>query len=65
MNIVANRLAQNEQKQDTDAMEETTLQRISREAALEIMGAYLTDTGVSVNSIASIIYTHFRNGKEL
>lgn len=64
--MVANRLAQSEQKRDRDAMAETTLQRISREAAEEIL-YWLPTTNFKQrpNELAAIIYKHFRNGKEL
>lgn len=61
---ILNTACQVEQKRDREQMEETTLQRISREAAAEIwkLNAYWD---CEQNLIASIIYTHFRNGKEL
>lgn len=54
---------QAEQKHDREQIEETTLQRISREAAEEILTQVGHYARLHVNEIASIIYTHFRNGK--
>jgi len=69
--IVTNRIAQMEQKTDMDAIVETSLQRIAREAAQEITTEFckfeqcLRDSTPNSNEIASIIYKHFRDGKEL
>lgn len=65
---ILNTVCQAEQKRDYELMAaedaaktESTLQRISRETAQEIIFKY----PLSFNELASIIYTHFRDGKEL